>query len=64
MNTNSQENLTTHNSEQLHVEHRSEVDSRFSHGYSCSSPQPQRSRPQNFTAKTADGVTIADLTQQ
>lgn len=29
MNTSSQENLTTHNSEQLHVEHHSEVDSRF-----------------------------------
>ncbi len=64
MNTNSQENLTTHNSEQLHVEHRSEVDSRFSYGCSCSSPQPQRPRPQNFTAKTADGVTIDDLTQK
>ena len=64
MNTSSQENLTTHNSEQLHVEHRSEVDARFSHGYSCSSPQPQRSRPQNFTAKTVDGVTIDDLTQK
>lgn len=30
MNTSNQENLTTHNSEQLHVEHCSEVDSRFS----------------------------------
>lgn len=64
MNTSSQENLMTHNSEQLHVEHLSEVDSRFSHGYSCSSTQPQRSRPQDFTAKTVDGVTIYDLTQK
>ena len=64
MNTSSQENLTTHNSEQLHVEHRSEVDSRFPSASSCSSPQPQRLRPQNFTAKTVDGVTIYDPTQK